>query len=149
MTIQTLSDIIRFKANPIIILVNNFGYQIEEVLHPGKYKFSHRFDVLICVIGAYNFISNWSYHLLPAAFTSTEDASSKIPSFLVETESQFVNALKQAGEVNDRAVFIEVRTKPDDVSQQLKSFGKTMGKWSQRAASSTALEGCAFNISHM
>jgi TPP-dependent 2-oxoacid decarboxylase len=134
MTIQEISTIVRYRANPIIILFNNFGYQIEEVLHAGPY----------------NLISNWQYHKLVDCFTSTTDRESAdgVVSALATTEDELCQALVQAetGKSKDRLVFIETRIRPNDVSDLLLRFGVTAGKWNGRPMAAGLNEGFQMNL---
>lgn len=125
MTFSELSTIIRYRLNPVVILVNNFGYQIEEVLHAGDY----------------NLISNWSYHSLVKGLVSSTDKESWIGviSRLCTSERELAEGLRDADTLaKDRLVFLECRIEPSDVSEQLLKFGKKMGKWSHRKGADAA-----------
>ncbi len=133
MTIQEISTIIRYRANPIIICINNFGYQIEEVLHAGPY----------------NLISNWAYSKMVENFVSTTDVESGkgILSRLVKTEAEFCQALADAENTYvDRLVFIEVNIAPNDVSEMLLKYGETGIAWNARPIGAGLNEGFHLNL---
>ena len=81
MTIQEISTMIRYRQPVLMIVVDNEGYQIEEVLHKGPY----------------NFIANWPFHALVNGFVSTTDKGAQdfTCSLLVKTETELVQAFKQ------------------------------------------------------
>jgi pyruvate decarboxylase len=134
MTIQEISTIIRYRANPIIICINNFGYQIEEVLHAGPY----------------NLISNWAYAKMVESFVSTTDVESGkgVLSRVVKTEAEFCQALVDAetDAHKDRLVFIEANISPNDVSDMLLKFGETGIAWNARPIGAGLNEGFHLNL---
>jgi pyruvate decarboxylase len=63
--VQELSTLAKTGANPIILLINNKGYTIEEELHPGRY----------------NHIAEWDYTALAQALAAGSDIfTAKVPS---------------------------------------------------------------------
>ncbi|MBI4239830.1 pyruvate decarboxylase [Candidatus Uhrbacteria bacterium] len=112
MSAQELSTIIRYHCNPIIFLVNNQGYQIEERIH----------------VGVYNTIENWNYADLVPTFNGT---TGKGWSAKVTTEGELVAVLKKAATSKELS-FIEVMISPSDNAPELITFGKLASAYNQQ-----------------
>jgi len=101
MTAQEVSTMIRYKINPLIILINNDGYTIERAVSDNTY----------------NDIQPWSYHQLPEVLGGKRGNDCK-------TEGDFEQALKKrnASELQ----FVEVHTDRWDMPPMLKAAGNAM-----------------------
>ena len=96
MTAQELSTLIRLKLNPIIMVWNNDGYQIERIIHDGPF----------------NDIQNWNYSRAPEFFGGGWGAK-------VGTEGELEAALERAQNEPDNLAVIEVVTERWDLSQPM------------------------------
>ncbi|GAB1191309.1 hypothetical protein APSETT444_000481 [Aspergillus pseudonomiae] len=122
MTSQELSTMIRLKLNPVIVVMNNRGYQFEAALHKGTY----------------NEIPNWDY----AGFASTLSSNchlgqanpyaikqpvgaleSPIFSRKIRTHNELSYVLHQAKAEPWKLFFLECCIAPDDISPSLQKFG--------------------------
>ena len=103
MTGQELSTIIRCGQNPVILLVNNDGYQIERVIYDNLY----------------NNLQMWDYALIPEAYGGKRGVR-------VRTEGDLESVLTTAGEHNDDLVFAEVRLERTDFSETLRKIGESL-----------------------
>ncbi|HEJ9639823.1 TPA: alpha-keto acid decarboxylase family protein [Proteus mirabilis] len=104
LTVQEISQFVRFGLKPIILVLNNDGYLIERLLcdYPEAY---------------YNDLAQWNYHQLPQAFGATDWYSEK-----VTTASELDNALNKAA-LTDSASYIEIvteRYEASELAQKLK-----------------------------
>jgi pyruvate decarboxylase len=96
---------IRYKLNPIIILINNGGYTIEAEIHDGPY----------------NIINNWDYVGFVKAL---ENGQGGLFAAKATTEEELVEALERCkGDADDSLCFIEVLTHRDDASRELLEWG--------------------------
>ena len=77
LTAQEVSTMIRNETRPIIVLVNNHGYIIEDAIHEGPY----------------NRIKNWDYAGLMAVLTNDEGAGLGLRA---KTAGELAAALKTA-----------------------------------------------------
>ncbi|QQC92670.1 alpha-keto acid decarboxylase family protein [Streptomyces alfalfae] len=103
LTIQELGTIGRHRLTPVIILVNNHGYTVERALHNPR--------------APYNDIAPWRWPCLPAALGVPE------PLVLTAcTTAELDHCLMTATAVEDRMVFIEACTAPDDTPELLSRF---------------------------
>jgi indolepyruvate decarboxylase len=96
MTGMELSTIARYGLNPVIIVLNNFGYSTERHIHDGPFN-----DVLA-----------WKYHKLPEVLGMGR-------AFLVETEEQLDTALDAAAKYTDSYCLLDVHLDPMDKSAAL------------------------------
>ena len=107
MTAQEISNLIRFKCNPIFFLINNKGYLIERMLHDD---------------GPFNDIQNWSYHKLPSVM------GENVIGLCVRTEEELAIALETASKEREKFIFIELQFKNHDCSAGLYRLGETFKK---------------------
>jgi indolepyruvate decarboxylase len=105
MTAQELSTILRHELNPIIFLLHNSHYEVENALRVDG-KEMH-----------YNELQSWNYHQLAMVFAQMQ----KPLGLLVTTEEELETALTQAAQAQTegRCVLIEVMLAPKDIPSQL------------------------------
>ncbi|MEH2319467.1 alpha-keto acid decarboxylase family protein [Nostoc sp.] len=103
MTAQELSTILRHELNPIIFLLHNSRYEIENAIRPDGFKEMK-----------YNEIQSWNYHQLLMDFAQTQEPLG----LCVTTESELETALIQAAQAQTegKCVLIEVMLAPNDLS---------------------------------
>lgn len=104
LTVQEISQFVRFGLKPIILILNNDGYLIERLLcdYPEAY---------------YNDLAQWNYHQLPKAFGATDWHCEK-----VTTINELNKALEVAGST-ESASYIEIvtaRYEASELAQKLK-----------------------------
>ena len=104
LTVQEISQFVRFGLKPIILVLNNDGYLIERLLcdYPEAY---------------YNDLAQWNYHQLPKAFGARDWHCEK-----VTTIDELNKALKVAGST-ENASYIEIvteRYEASELAQKLK-----------------------------
>ncbi|MEH2170003.1 MAG: thiamine pyrophosphate-binding protein [Nostoc sp.] len=106
MTAQELSTILRQGLAPIIFLLHNNHYEVENALQEGGFREMH-----------YNELQSWSYHQLAMVFAQMQ----KPLGLRVTTESELETALTKAAQAQTegRCVFIEVMLAPKDIPSQL------------------------------
>lgn len=97
MTAQAISTLIRLKLNPIVIVLNNDGYQIERIMHDG----------------AFNDLQGWRYSQAPHFFGGSGGVK-------VKTEGELKAALSQAQAQPQSLVLIEAVTGRWDLTQSMK-----------------------------
>lgn len=114
MTAQEVSTAIRNGLNPIIVLVNNYGYTIEVEIHDGPY----------------NNIQNWDYVKVVEGFATEKDS---LMAVRVKTESEFVQALSDAASKPTHICFIECIIDRDDCSRELLEWGTRVANCNGRA----------------
>lgn len=106
---QEVSSMLRFKTNPVIILLNNDGYTIEKLIHgPDR---------------AYNNIQMWRYHKSFEYFgdglkQNREQATTGFAG-QVKTREEFEKAMEQAVRETDKIHFLEVVMPPMDAPKSL------------------------------
>jgi indolepyruvate decarboxylase len=100
-----LSTIIRFRQNPIIIVLNNCGYGTERPMIDGRFN-----DVL-----------NWNYSRIPEVLNSGVG-------FDIHTEDELEDALTKA--IGDRVNYyiLDVHIDPDDRSEAHKRLTTALSK---------------------
>jgi indolepyruvate decarboxylase len=103
MTAQALSTIIRYNTNPIIFLVNNGSYGIENQIN----------------VGIYNELNNWHYAKLVNVFNSQNNKSFGCK---VSTPQELKLAIKKAL-TNKGASLIEIVIDGDDCNKRLLKWG--------------------------
>jgi TPP-dependent 2-oxoacid decarboxylase len=102
-TAQEVSTMIRHGTRPIIILVNNRGYIIEDAIHQGPY----------------NRIKNWDYAGLMKVWTNGEGEGLGLRA---KTAGELTAALATA-KTHDGPCMIEVAIDPQDCSPDLREWG--------------------------
>lgn len=107
MTGNELSTIIRYGYSPILIVLDNHGYGTERFLHAGEWK--------------YNEIQPWQYHKLPEVYGGGRG-------YLVQTEGEFVAALKAAWTDKSCLQIIHARLAEGDASKTLLQLAKRLGQ---------------------
>jgi TPP-dependent 2-oxoacid decarboxylase len=105
MTGMELATAIRYRLNPIIVLLNNAGYGTERHIQDGPY----------------NDLIPWNYHLLP-------DVLGAGRGFAVETEEQLDQALRQAENETESFSLIDVRLDSLDRSPALHRLARNLAK---------------------
>lgn len=114
LTAQEISTMIRYKANPIIFLLNNRGYTIEAEIHDGPY----------------NKIKNWDYAGLVDAFNAGEGTGLGLKAGTgAELFSAIERAKKHAG-----LVLIECSLDRDDCTEELLAWGNRVAAANSRPA---------------
>ncbi|MEH2141602.1 alpha-keto acid decarboxylase family protein [Nostoc sp.] len=105
LTAQELSTILRQGLAPIIFLLHNNNYQVENAMRVDG-KQMH-----------YNEVQSWNYHQLATVFAQKQKALG----LLVTTEEELETALTQAAQAQTegRCVLIEVMLAPKDIPSQL------------------------------
>ncbi|MEH1902629.1 MAG: thiamine pyrophosphate-binding protein [Nostoc sp.] len=106
MTAQELSTILRQGIAPIIFLLHNNHYEVENALQEGGFREMH-----------YNELQSWNYHQLGMVFTQMQ----KLLGLRVTTESELETALTEAvqAQTEGRCVLIEVMLAANDIPSQL------------------------------
>jgi len=102
-TAQEVSTMIRHGTRPIVILVNNRGYIIEDAIHQGPY----------------NKIKNWDYAGLMNVWTNGEG---KGLGLYAKTAGELTAALARAT-AHDGPCMIEVAIDPQDCSPDMREWG--------------------------
>ncbi|GBD35413.1 Indole-3-pyruvate decarboxylase [bacterium HR36] len=103
MTGMELSTAVRLGFDPIVVVINNGGYQTERFIMEGKFN-----DIL-----------DWNYHRLPDLLGSGWG-------FEVKTETDLEKALRAALSNRDTFSLLNVRIPPDDVSPALRRLGRRL-----------------------
>jgi len=119
LTAQEVSTMIRYHANPIIFIINNFGYTIEEEIHKGPY----------------NRIKNWDYAGLVNVFNASErdqDSYGKGVGLLVTKNGDLDDAIQKALAYKDGPTLIEVQVDPSDCNIELDVWGACVAKFNSR-----------------
>lgn len=104
MTGMELSTIVRYKLNPIILILNNSGYSTERPMLDGTFN-----DVL-----------NWNYSRIPEILGAGKG-------MIVETENDLENALSTAWDCDEFSI-IDVHLESDDCSDALKRLTEALKK---------------------
>ncbi|WP_193014352.1 MULTISPECIES: alpha-keto acid decarboxylase family protein [Gammaproteobacteria] len=104
LTVQEISQFVRFGLKPIILVLNNDGYLIERLLcdYPEAY---------------YNDLAQWNYHLLPKAFGAKDWHCEKV------TTINELNKALEVAESTESASYIEIvteRYEASELAQKLK-----------------------------
>ncbi len=102
-TAQEVSTMIRYGMRPIIILVNNRGYIIEDAIHQGPY----------------NKIKNWDYAGLMKDWTNDEGRGLGLHA---KSAGELTAALTRAT-THDGPCLIEVAIDPQDCSVDMREWG--------------------------
>ena len=105
MTGMELSTAVRYGLNPIVIVLNNFGYGTERQMQDGPY----------------NDVVPWQYHRLPEMFGAGRG-------FLVRTEAELAAALEAARAHTQSFCLLEVRLDAKDRSPALQRLADRLAK---------------------
>ena len=105
MTGMELTTAVRYRLNPIVVVLNNAGYGTERHIQDGPY----------------NDLVPWNYHLLP-------DVLGAGRGFAVETEEQLDQALLHAEKETENFSLIDVRLDPMDRSPALHRLARNLAK---------------------
>ena len=113
MTAQAIGTLIRYRRNPVIVVLNNDGYVIERMIHDGPY----------------NEVQMWQYSRLPEVFQTDDDAAIGC---IVQTEDELQAAVQTADGNPDKLVLIEIRVPRTDCTDVLARVGQSIRELSQR-----------------
>lgn len=105
MTGVELSTAVRYKLNPIVIVLNNGGYGTERQMQDGPY----------------NDLVPWQYHRLPEVLGAGRG-------FLVRTERELDEALEAAQRHTESFCLLEVLLDPQDRSPALQRLAERLAK---------------------
>lgn len=105
MTGMEVSTIAKLNLNPIIIILNNFGYRTERAI----------------LDGPFNDLQMWNYSKIPSVL-------GKGKGFVVETEEQFTHFLAVAKNSTNDFCLLDVHLDPSDASSALKRLSKELKK---------------------
>jgi TPP-dependent 2-oxoacid decarboxylase len=105
MTGVELSTAVRYKLNPIVVVLNNRGYSTER----------HMLD------GPYNDLLQWNYSRIPELLGAGRG-------FLVETEEQLDQALFVAERHREEFSILDVRIDPTDRSPAMQRLAERLAK---------------------
>jgi len=147
--LQDISTLMRFRANPIIFLINNAGYAIEIEIHDGPYNRIQNWDYvgLVQCMRHYKFKDHKVMRASSVADAgqppglALQQGEAKRGDMLfavrVATEEQLSEAVRLALSVDrhDCLAFIEVQLDTDDVSKELLEFGARVSEANSRRPS--------------
>ncbi len=105
MTGMELSTVVRYKLNPIVIVLNNGGYGTERPMQDGPY----------------NDVHPWQYSRIPDVLGAGQG-------FIVRTEEELDKALIAAEKNTDSFSILDVRLDPHDLSPALQRLAQRLGK---------------------
>jgi TPP-dependent 2-oxoacid decarboxylase len=105
MTGMEVSTAARYHLNPIVIVLNNFGYGTERPM----------------LDGGFNDLQPWQYARIPEILGAGKG-------FLVQTEEEFEAALEAAREYTDNFCILDVRLDPRDFSPALRRMTAALGQ---------------------
>jgi TPP-dependent 2-oxoacid decarboxylase len=105
MTGLELSTAARYGLNPIVIVLNNFGYGTERQMQDGSY----------------NDVQLWHYSKLPTLLGTGRG-------FIVKTEHELDEALEQAGKCTDTYCLLDVQLDPGDRSPALQRLADRLAR---------------------
>ncbi len=105
MTGMELATAVRYNLNPIVIVLNNYGYGTERPM----------------LDGSFNDVSEWRYSLIPQVFGAGKG-------FDIRTEDEFENAMNEASSITETFCLLEVHLDPHDISPSLKRLTEALGK---------------------
>ena len=105
MTGVELSTSARYGLNPIVIVLNNFGYGTERPMLDGKF----------------NDVAPWQFSRLPELLGAGKG-------FVVDTEADFEKALAEARAYTEGYCILDVHLDPYDFSPGLKRMTEALGK---------------------
>jgi pyruvate decarboxylase len=113
LTAQEVANMIRYKTNNIIFLVNNRGYAAESVIHDGPY----------------NYFKNWDYAGLVSIFNAEDGRGLGLKA---TTAGELANAIKKAREHRGGPILIECQIEHDDCTPQGLSWGSKIAAANKR-----------------
>ena len=105
MTGMELSTSVRYGLNPIVIVLNNYGYGTERPL----------------LDGGFNDVAPWQFARLPEVFGAGKG-------FVVETEEEFEAALAAARAYTEGFCILDVHLGQHDFSPALQRMTNALGK---------------------
>jgi indolepyruvate decarboxylase len=105
MTGQELATVARYKLNPVVVVLNNFGYGTERHMQDGQY----------------NDVWAWNYSRMPEILNAGRG-------FVVETERDLDCALSEAERWTESFCLLEVRLAPLDRSPALDRLAARLAK---------------------
>lgn len=105
MTGMELATVARYRLNPVVVVLNNFGYGTERHMQDGPY----------------NDVWPWEYHRLPEVLGAGHG-------FLVRTESELDAALTEAQRRTDNFCLLDVRLAQLDRSPALDRLAARLAK---------------------
>jgi indolepyruvate decarboxylase len=105
MTGMELGTSVRYGLNPIVVVFNNAGYGTERHMQDGPY----------------NDVSVWKYHRIPEVFGAGR-------SFVVETEDELDDALREAKQHKSSFCLLDVRLAMYDRSPALQRLTERLAK---------------------
>jgi TPP-dependent 2-oxoacid decarboxylase len=105
MTGMELSTAARYGLNPIVIVLNNYGYGTERPM----------------LDGSFNDVASWQYARLPELFGAGKG-------FEVDTEEDFEKALAAARNYKEGFCILDIHLAPYDFSPVLKRMTEALGK---------------------
>ncbi len=105
MTGMELATAARYHLNPIVILLNNYGYGTERPMLDGRF----------------NDVYPWRYRHLPQVLNAGR-------SYVVRTEKDFASALKECFSYTEGFCVVEVHLDPHDISPKLQHLTSGLGK---------------------
>ena len=133
---QEIGTMLRYHLNPIIFVLNNQGYMIEEQIHPG----------------AYNYVQPWRYsrlvEVLHGGVCSAGNSNEQQQGIgshnqeqkqqqwgwgcQVRTEMALMAAMQEALQDTERLCLIEVVLDRDDCTPEMLEFGARVSMANQR-----------------
>lgn len=104
---QEVTSLIKYQVNPIILLINNASYAVEEAIHPG----------------IYNKLSGWNYCQLVDALRDENKENCRPPlCYRVTHLHELLHALQYAFDHPHQLAFIDCHIAPQDVHEELIIF---------------------------
>ena len=113
LTAQEVANMIRYKTNNVIFLVNNRGYVIESEIHEGPY----------------NYFKNWDYSGIITVFNAEEGTGLGLKA---TTAGELATAIKKAQEHRSGPILIECQIEHDDCTFQLLKWGNKVAAANSR-----------------
>ncbi len=105
MTGMELSTVVRYKLNPVVVVLNNFGYGTERQIHDGPY----------------NDVHPWNFSRLPEVLGAGR-------AFRVRTEAELDAALKEAALHVESYCLLDVHLDPLDHSAAMGRLAESLAK---------------------
>ena len=105
MTGMELATAVRYRLNPVVVVLNNAGYGTERQIHDGPY----------------NDVATWRFHRVPEVLGAGT-------SVIVKTEDDLEQALAAAQAHTQSYCLLEVMLDPFDRSPALQRIGQRLGK---------------------
>ncbi|MBF0206988.1 MAG: alpha-keto acid decarboxylase family protein, partial [Oligoflexia bacterium] len=105
MTGMELSTAVRYNLNPIVLVLNNYGYGTERPM----------------LDGTFNDVQLWQYSRIPQIFNAGKGS-------VIFTEGDFVTGMKQAFSDPQNFYLLDIHLDPKDISPALQRFTRALGK---------------------